>query len=518
MRYPIGIQTFETIIKENCVYVDKTDLVYDLAQKHICFLSRPRRFGKSLLLSTLDSYFSGRRELFKGLKIQALEKDWDTYPVFRIDFAKGRIDTENGLEQVLEEYIASWESLYGKNDIYRTLSSRFQYVLEEAAKKTGRKAVVLIDEYDKPLLDVLGRKLVKTNGKILKDFYGTFKAADESLRFVFLTGVTKLSQNTVFASCNQIDDISSDIRYDAICGFTEQELEEVFGQAIDEMAGELGFSVAETKSMLKKLYNGYHFSKVFLDIYNPFSIINAFDKMSPDNYWYMFGSPKYLARLLEAHHINMQELTSKSYGSQCFIDYRDDGENPLAMLYQSGYLTIKGYDRQYDEYALDYPNVEVGGSFLKLVASSYLKKPEALISSWAINLDKMLCRGDLDMAKETLTEFFSSAVYEEGVDSRAKDIRTHYQYMLYLVFRLIASYSKVIEKQNSNGRADIIVETGNDIYIFAFRLEGNAEAALKDIEERQYALPYILDKRRLHKVGAVFSNAAGTIEDWMAAD
>lgn len=252
MRYPIGIQTFETIIKENRVYVDKTDLVYDLAQKHICFLSRPRRFGKSLLLSTLDSYFSGRRELFKGLKMEALEKDWGKYPVFRIDFAKGRLDTENGLEQVLEEYIASWESLYGKKDIYKTLSSRFQYVLKEAARKTGRKAVVLIDEYDKPLLDVLGRELVKTNGKILKDFYGTFKAADESLRFVFITGVTKLGQNTVFASCNQIDDISTDSRYDAICGFTKQELEEVFGQAIDEMADGLGFSVAETKSMLKK--------------------------------------------------------------------------------------------------------------------------------------------------------------------------------------------------------------------------------------------------------------------------
>ena len=518
MRYPIGIQTFETIIKENCVYVDKTDLVFDLAQKHICFLSRPRRFGKSLLLSTLDFYFSGCRELFKGLKMEALEKDWDTYPVFRIDFAKGRLDTENGLEQVLEEYIASWESLYGKNDIYKTLSSRFQYVLEEAAKKTGRKAVVLIDEYDKPLLDVLGRELVKNNSDILKDFYGTFKAADESLRFVFITGVTKFGQNTVFASCNQIDDISSDSRYDAICGFTKQELEEVFGQAIDEMAGELGFSVAETKSMLKKLYNGYHFSKVLLDIYNPFSIINAFDKMSPDNYWYRSGSLKYLVRLLEAHHSNMQELTSKSYESQCFIDYRGDDEDPLAMLYQSGYLTIKGYDRHYDEYTLDYPNVEVGGSFLKLVASSYLKKPEAQISSWAINLDKMLCRGDLALAKDALTEFFSAAVYEEGVDGRTKYTKTHYHYMLYLIFRLLASYSTVIEKENSHGRADIIVETGNDVYIFAFRLEGSAIAALKDIEEKQYALPYVDDKRRLHKVGAVFSNAAGTIREWKATD
>ena len=214
MRYPISIQTFETIIDGNYVYVDKTDLVYSLAQEHICFLSRPRRFGKSLLLSTLDAYFSGHKELFKGLKMEALESKWDIYPVFRIDFAKGRFDVEGGLEQVLEEYVSNWESIYGKSDIYTTLSSRFQYVLEQATAKTGRKAVVLIDEYDKPLLDVLEEELEDVNRSILKDFYGTFKAADASLRFVLLTGVTKFSQITVFSGFNQPNDISMDSKYD----------------------------------------------------------------------------------------------------------------------------------------------------------------------------------------------------------------------------------------------------------------------------------------------------------------
>ena len=324
MRYPISIQTFETIIDGNYVYVDKTDLVYSLAQEHVCFLSRPRRFGKSLLLSTLDAYFSGRKELFKGLKIEALESKWDVYPVFRIDFAKGRFDVEGGLEQVLEEYVSNWESIYGKSDIYTTLSSRFQYVLEQAVAKTGRKAVVLIDEYDKPLLDVLEEKLEDINRSILKDFYGTFKAADASLRFVLLTGVTKFSQITVFSGFNQPNDISMDSKYDAICGITETELHTVFAEAIIQMATRLEYTVDEMKAVLKKQYDGYHFSNVLLDVYNPFSVINAFNKNRIDSYWYKSGTPTYLVKLLEGHKVNMQRLTSRTYESQYFVDYRAD--------------------------------------------------------------------------------------------------------------------------------------------------------------------------------------------------
>lgn len=515
MRYPISIQTFETIIDGNYVYVDKTDLVYSLAQEHVCFLSRPRRFGKSLLLSTLDAYFSGRKELFKGLKIEALESKWDVYPVFRIDFAKGRFDVEGGLEQVLEEYVSNWESIYGKSDIYTTLSSRFQFVLEQATAKTGRKAVVLIDEYDKPLLDVLEEKLEDVNRSILKDFYGTFKAADASLRFVLLTGVTKFSQITVFSGFNQPNDISMDSKYDAICGITETELHTVFAEAIIQMATRLEYTVDEMKAVLKKQYDGYHFSNVLLDVYNPFSVINAFNKNRIDSYWYKSGTPTYLVKLLEGHKVNMQRLTSRTYESQYFVDYRADAEEPLAMLYQSGYLTIKGYDKRYGEYTLDYPNVEVAKGFVTLMANSYLKKAESEASYWIVNLDRMLRRGALDDIREAFTAFLASIPYEANKDERAKDFETHFQYTFYIIFRLLSCYTTLIEKQNSKGRADIIIESDNDVYIFEFKLDGTTEEALKQIEEKQYALPYLNDKRSVHKIGVNISSSTRTVDGWL---
>ena len=515
MRYPISIQTFETIIDGNYVYVDKTDLVYSLAQEHVCFLSRPRRFGKSLLLSTLDAYFSGRKELFKGLKMEALEDKWDVYPVFRIDFAKGRFDVEGGLEQVLEEYVSNWESIYGKSDIYTTLSSRFQYVLEQATAKAGRKAVVLIDEYDKPLLDVLEEELEDVNRSILKDFYGTFKAADASLRFVLLTGVTKFSQITVFSGFNQPNDISMDSKYDAICGITETELHTVFAEAIIQMATRLEYTVDEMKAVLKKQYDGYHFSNVLLDVYNPFSVINAFNKNRIDSYWYKSGTPTYLVKLLEGHKVNMQRLTSRPYESQYFVDYRADAEEPLAMLYQSGYLTIKGYDKRYGEYTLDYPNVEVAKGFVTLMANSYLKKAESEASYWIVNLDRMLRRGALDDIREAFTAFLASIPYEANKDERAKDFETHFQYTFYIIFRLLSCYTTLIEKQNSKGRADIIVESDNDVYIFEFKLDGTAEEALKQIEEKQYALPYLNDKRSVHKIGVNISSSTRTVDGWL---
>lgn len=518
MHYPIGVQAFASIVEDNYIYVDKTDLVYNLAQNHICFLARPRRFGKSLLISTLDAYFSGRKDLFKGLKIEALETTWDKYPVFRMDFAKGRFDIEGGLEQVLEEYVANWEASYGKNEIYKTLSSRFQYVLEQAAAQAGRKAVVLIDEYDKPLLDVLGKELEKTNRSILKDFFGTFKAADASLRFVFLTGVTKFSQSTVFSGLYQLNDISMDSRYDAICGITEAELHTVFAEAILAMANELDYTIDEMKAMLKKQYNAYHFSNGLLDIYNPFSLINAFDKKNIDNYWYKSGTPTYLVKLLEGHKLNMQKLTGQSYASPCFADYSAAAKNPLAMLYQSGYLTIKSYDKRYRKYCLDYPNVEVTKGFVALMAHSYFKKPEYEISSWITSLDRMLRRGGLAEIREAFTAFLASIPYEANKDERAKDLETHFQYTFYLLFRLLSCYTVLQEKQNGYGLADIIIESDNDIYIFGFKLDGKAADALQQIEDNGYAHSYLSDSRKLHKIGVNLSRKTRTIKEWMVQD
>lgn len=518
MLYPISVQTFETIIDRNYVYVDKTDLLYELAKEHVCFLSRPRRFGKSLLISTLESYFLGKKDLFQGLKVESLENDWEEYPVFRIDFAGGDYTNPDELKNKLEVYIGNWEKKYGKDELRNTLSDRFQYVLEEAVKQTGHKAVVLIDEYDKPMLDVIGTDLEEKNRNTLKGFYGTFKSADASLRFVLLTGVTKFSQISVFSGFNQPKDISMDSKFDAICGITEEELYQYFAEPIKEMAENYCCSVDEMKEMLKKQYDGYHFSKKMIDIYNPFSIINAFDLKNIDDYWYRSGTPTYLAKLLEGHHVNMQKLTERAYKTEYFMDYRADAEDPLAMLYQSGYLTIKAYDMRRRMYKLDYPNDEVRRGFVSLMANSYFHTEEADNENWIIQIDDMLRDCDLDGVRDAFTSFLASIPYEANKDERAKDFETHFSYTFYIINRLLGCYTTLIEKQNSKGRADIIIETDNDIFIFEFKLDKSATEALEQIEEQQYALPYLEDKRKVHKIGVNISSTSRTVDEWLVVN
>lgn len=516
MRYPIGVQTFEKIIEGDYFYVDKTDLVYKLAQENVCFLSRPRRFGKSLLISTLEAYFLGRKELFKGLKIDTmgLEKEWETYPVFRIDFAGGDYSNSTELIYKIEALLSDWEELYGKNESRKTLSDRFLYVVEKAYEKTGKKAVVLIDEYDKPLLDVLGEEQETINRNILKGFYGTFKAADASLRFVFLTGVTKFSQITVFSGFNQPNDISMDSYFDALCGITEEELYSVFAEAIHTMAVKMNCSDEEIKALLKKQYDGYHFSEQMLDIYNPFSIINAFNKMAIRDYWYASGTPTYLAKLMEGHHVNIQKLLSKQYRSKYFVDYRADTEDPLAMFYQSGYLTIKDYDRRDNLYTLDFPNDEVRSGFSTLTANGYFKTREEDFENWIFSLNRMLRRCDLDGIRDAYTSFLASIPYEADKDVRALDYETHFQYTFYIINRLLSCYTTLIEKQNSHGRADIIIESDEDIYIFEFKVDKPADEALAQIEEKGYAMPYAEGSKPVHKIGVSISSKTRTVAEW----
>ena len=513
MKYPISIQTFEKIIKDNYVYVDKTDLVYDLVQEHVCFLSRPRRFGKSLLISTLEAYFKGKKELFEGLKIADLEKEWAEYPVFRIDFADGNYSAPNELDNKIEENIAKWEKIYGKDPYNITRGERFKYVLAKAEEKTGHKAVVLIDEYDKPLLDPLGEEQELINREVLRGFYGTFKSADPYLRFVLLTGVTKFAQITVFSGFNQANDLTMDSKYDAICGITEEELYTVFAEPIKQMADKFKITPDEMKLKLKKRYDGYHFSGDLLDIYNPFSLLNAFKKMKLQDYWYQSGTPTYLAKLIEGHHINMQKLIAKPYTVDYFLNYRADAEDPLAMFYQSGYLTIKDYDEEYEIYFLDYPNTEVKRGFTVLLANGYFKNKE-IPETWAVMYGRMLRAGDLDGVRDAYTSFLASIPYEANKDERAKDFETHFQYTFYIINRLLSCYMTLIEKQNSKGRADIIIEGDTDIYIFEFKLDGSADEALKQIEDCQYALPYLNDSRKIHKIGVNISSETRTVAEW----
>ena len=518
MKYPIGTQTFSTIIEEGMVYVDKTDLVYQLVQKHVCFLCRPRRFGKSLLLSTLESYFKGKKELFKGLEIEKLEKDWKQYPVFRIDFSQGGYEVEDNLSKELDKYLTQWERQLGIEKQIDKLGSRFSDIIAEAHRQTGMKVVVLIDEYDKPLLDVLMEPMEAENRAVLKEFYGTFKSADEHLRFVLLTGVTKFSQVSVFSGFNQPEDISMNSEFDALCGITKEELVSYFDKEIAAMAEELEYTKEEMYVELKRQYDGYHFSEGLreegmLDIFNPYSILNAMSEKKLKNYWFRSGTPTYLVKLLDRNKTDMQEILRREYECDYFMDYKADVEDPLAMIYQSGYLTIKEYNRKRRQYRLDFPNDEVKNGFVTLLANNYCGQrndPKNLV----LDINDMLDECRLDDMCDALSGFFASIPYNANYQERAWSYESHYHYTFYLIFRLLSCYSTFTEKENSRGRADMIVETADYVYIFEFKLDGTAAEALKQIEDKGYAEPYAADKRKLFRIGVAFSSEKKNIVEW----
>ena len=518
MKYPIGIQSFDRIIEDGYVYVDKTDMIYSLVSEgSIYFLSRPRRFGKSLLVSTIKNYFLGRKELFKGLAIDRLEKEWNVYPVFHVDFNGSDFTQEGVLEKRLNGYVSDWEKKYGiysQNDDL-DLGGRFIKVLEAAHNQAGQRAVVLIDEYDKPILDVLdlNQQLENRHRNVLKAFYSVFKGADEHLQFVLLTGVTKFSQVSVFSGFNQPKDISMDARYETLCGITQEELESYFAEPIAEMAQDYRCDTDEMKLRLKKQYDGYHFSDKMTDIYNPFSLLNAMDSKRIYDYWFRSGTPTYLIRLLSHFNENMNELTGKYYGMEEFVDYKADVEKPLPMIYQSGYLTIKDYNMRRNRFLLDFPNDEVKNGFLTMVATSYLK-PKERLEGWIDDVIDAMEDGKADTLGTLFTSFLSSIPYTMRRKEDEKERERYFQYTFYLIMRLISVYTVYTEKVQSQGRVDSIVETPQYVYIFEFKLDGTADEALQQIEEKGYAREYASDKRQVFKIGASFSSETGTIGDW----
>ena len=526
MKYPIGIQSFEQIIEDGYVYVDKTALVYDLATKgKIYFLSRPRRFGKSLLISTLENYFLGRKELFRGLAIDSLEKDWLEYPVFHIDFNGKNFTSPLELTEAIETFVARGEEKYGKDRFAITFGDRFASVLEHAHEQTGRRAVVLIDEYDKPLLDVMNtgapapvisgetKTLEDYNREILKGFYSVFKLADKHLQFVLLTGVTKFSQVSIFSGFNQHIDISYDRRYDALCGITLSELLNAFKEPIKELGTANDMTEEETIAKLKRKYDGYHFSECMLDIFNPFSILNCMAKNDFQDYWFASGSPTYLMRLMADNHYYISELVGKEYIAANFVDYRETKQSPLPMLYQSGYLTIKDYNKRRDTYLLDFPNEEVRGGMISLLASDYFK-PDDLSDSWIVDVTKALLRGNLDRFQQQLTAFLANISYRFQRKQDERECERHFQYTFYLIMQMLGRYNTYVERETSQGRIDCVLECPDYVYIFEFKLNSSASAALAQIEEKGYAQPYSADRRKLYKVGISFSSETGTINDF----
>ena len=527
MKYPIGIQSFDKIREGGYVYVDKTALVHRLANEgSVYFLSRPRRFGKSLLLSTLKSYFLGQKDLFKGLAIENLEQEWAEHPVFHLDFNAKVFTLPHELDKTLEAFVATAEDRYGKSPHDKTLGDRLRYVFEQACIKTGRKVVVLIDEYDKPILDVLDSgetvetssgnrmKLEDYNRELLKGFYGVFKAADPHLRFVFLTGVTKFSQVSVFSGFNQPKDISLDARYEAICGITTDELLEVFDTPIRELAEHLQLPFDETVEKLKERYDGYHFSERMTDVYNPFSILNCLDSMKMADYWFASGTPTYLVRLLGHCEENINELVGKYYEAQMFVDYKADVERPLPMIYQSGYLTIKDYDMEMNEYLLDFPNKEVRSGFVRALSDNYFQSAMTQTANFGSDIARLLRKGEAEpfiLRMKSLLASVSHRLLRKGMPFECE---RHFHAAFYLILQMLGSYTNYIEKETSEGNIDCVVECPDFIYVMEFKMDRSAKDAMAQIREKGYFKPYISDPRPVILLGINFSSDTGTIEDY----
>ncbi|MDY4521794.1 MAG: AAA family ATPase [Bacteroidales bacterium] len=521
MLYPIGIESFEKLRSNGYTYVDKTDLIYRLVTTGtIYFLSRPRRFGKSLLLSTLKSYFSGQRDLFQGLAIEKLEQKWDKHIVLHVNFAGSDYRRLGALEEQLEDFLSHLEKAVGLTSS-SSYEVRFKNIINAAREKSGRGVVVLVDEYDKPFLDTFtsdvkdenGVSLEEHNKQILRAFYSVFKVADSSLKFVMLTGITKFSQVSVFSGLNNIEDISMNPAYDSLCGLTKDELTSIFCEPIAELAEENDVSYEDMLAQLKKHYDGYHFSKKMTDIYNPFSLLSALKNKEIDNYWFFTATPIYLIRLLNRNNLNIKEIVSGIYAAEEFAKYKADSDKPLPMLYQSGYLTIKGYDSKLKLYNLDIPNDEVCQGFLTLLLQDYLQVGQGTYDL-ANKLTYFLRSNDLPSFFDYMKAFLASVPYTVRRKSNAKEREVYFQLTFYLILRLITTYCIQAEQITSQGRIDCLITTQTDVYIFEFKLDGSVTNALQQIEAKGYAQQFSTSGLAIHKVGVNFSSETGTIEDW----
>ena len=511
-KLPIGIQTFEDIRRDEYLYVDKTKFVWRAASTgKPYFLSRPRRFGKSLLLSTFEAYFEGKRELFKGLAIEGLEKEWIKYPVLHLDLNAEKYDETEGLTSILSNYLTQWEQIYGEGEDEKTLSSRFAGVIRRASGKTGRKVVVLIDEYDKPLLQALcNENLLKEYRDTLKAFYGVLKSSDRYLRFVFLTGVTKFAQVSVFSDLNQLQDISMWYDYATVCGITKEELEVTFKQELELLGKVNDMTYEETVDKMACLYDGYHFHPSGEGVFNPFSVLNALKAKEFSDYWFQTGTPTFLVELLKDSDYDLRTLSDGvEAASTAFTEYRADSDNPIPLIYQSGYLTIKGYDKEFKMYRLGFPNDEVKYGFMNFILPFYTPIRDGEKRFYIGKFVQELRSGDVPDFLTRLKSFFADFSYE-----LSEDKERYYQVVFYLVFKLMGEFTEA-EVRSARGRADAVVKTPKYIYVFEFKLNGTAEQALQQIDDKGYLIPYLADGREIVKVGVEFCAETRNISRWL---
>lgn len=511
-KLPIGIQSFEKLIEGGYLYVDKTEYVWKLANEGVTyFLSRPRRFGKSLLLSTMRAYFEGKKDLFAGLKIAELEQDWTAYPVFYFDFNGQNYKDSSSLPDVINQHLKKWEEIYGDENQNESLPLRFKYLLEAAHRKTGLQVVVLVDEYDKSLLESDGEVLEKSRA-LFKGFFGNLKSSDEHLKFVFITGVTKFSKVSIFSDLNQLNDISLTEDYASICGISQTELETNFKPEIETMAAKNGLSYPECLEKLRQMYDGYHFYQDTVGMYNPFSLINALAKKDFLSYWFETGTPTFLIEKLKAANFNPKVFTDDVPIDQDTIcDYRTENTDPLPLFYQTGYLTIKSYDKVVREYHLGYPNDEVKYSFIKSLVPMFFYSEDNVNILSIGRFYNDLQNGDVDAVLTRFKSLFARLPYSTKTGDSI--IEQNFQNVVYIVFMLLGQFVGV-EEHYSQGRADCVVQTKDFVYLFEFKRDKSADEALAQIEEKNYAAPFAADSRKILKVGVSFSSEEKNIVEW----
>ena len=513
MLYPIGIQNFEKIREGGYVYVDKTELIYQIVRTGgYYFLSRPRRFGKSLLVSTMEAYFQGKKELFQGLAIEKLEKDWTEYPVLHLDLSGVTYTDENVLNEKMENTLSQWEQTYGIANTFTVDGIRFENIIKTAYSQTGKPVVILIDEYDKPLLDTAGNEpLREAIRSRLQGFYSVMKSQDGKIRFGFLTGITKLGKLSIFSGLNNLNGISMDYRYADICGISEKDLHAYFDESVQEMAEANKMSKEECYARLKEYYDGYHFCEDSEDIYNPFSLLSAFNGKRFRDYWYETGTPTFVVKALQRGQFNLEGLTLEGVPAFVLGGVNADDSDPVPVLYQSGYLTIQSYDNQTQEYTLKYPNQEVERGFMQGLANIFV--PSARYNSpFAVRkFAEDFKKGDTESLMKRFEAFFADADYEI-----VGDAELYFQNTMYVMCKLMGQYTQV-ERHTSNGRMDIVVQTDKYVYIMELKMDASADEALQQIEDKGYAKPFAADPRKLFRIGVGFSSETRRIKEWKMA-
>lgn len=502
--YPIGIQTFERIRKEDKFYVDKTEYIYRMTHTDgtYFFLSRPRRFGKSLLVSTFKSYFEGKKELFEGLAIEKLEKEWNTYPVLHFDLSKGKHMEKAQLEEYLGYLLEDYEQKYGIENHRNGNNNRFNDLIEVVFQKTGKQVVVLIDEYDAPLLDVAHEKeKLDELRNTMRNFYSPLKGNESMLRFVFMTGITKFSQLSIFSELNNITNVSMDEPYAGICGITKEEMLTQMSDDIDALAEHLELGREETILELKDHYDGYHFTWPSPDVFNPYSLLNCFAKQEMDDYWFGSGTPTYLINMMRKYEILPADLGETiEVGKKDFDAPTETMTTIVPLLYQSGYVTIKGYDKPTRLYQLALPNQEISVGLYGSLLPHYLTDKSAKANTTIAKMSVLVKKGDMDAAFCLLNDFLETVPYCDNTNYEG-----HWQQTLYIMFALLTNYRICVEQRTAKGRIDITMETADTIYVMELKFNKSAEEALSQIEAKHYADAFKMSGKKVVKIGLNFT-------------